>query len=355
MALHIGIFGGHQKSTAIAISDAKVLCCVTGKGLNLHSVQHLKVTNRLGLLLHSLAERLNLRPSGLREKTAKLVLALPGAMTKLEREVAESCLILNEWNDKSQYHIADDTWAGLIGGNLERRGICAFAGTGAAVFVGLGDFPGDKSYKIDGWGHILGDFGSGFQLALETFRFIGRALDQGHVPALFKDITSEEPRICGVDDVQRWFDQLYVIHRDDWRVKFASLASVATKAANRSVDPDKDAIRLVSKSAQDMADSIKIAIERFKPESMSLPIVFQGGMFEYSRLYREMVADALRQDYPNEVRMALFRPVVGAGLMACAEDFVLPSPSVCHQITESIQSLAPRERDHLVYPGSSRL
>lgn len=354
MELYIGVFGGHQKSTAVAIRDSAICCCVTGKGLNLHSIQHLKVTNRLGVLLTSLAEKLGLSHTALREQTTRLVLALPGAATKFEKEIAETCLLLNGWNNRSQYSIADDTWAGLIAGSLDRRGICVFAGTGAAVFVGLGDFPEDNTRKIDGWGHILGDFGSGFQLALEMFRLIGRLLDKGQSSPLFDDLLRAERSICGVEDLQRWFDQLYVVHRDDWRIRFAELAAVVTAAADRQEDADSDAVRLVNKAAEGIAESIGIAIERFAPVSLELPIVLQGGMFEYSCLYRHRVAEILRRKYPNEIVMASFRPVVGAGLMACAEDFILPPSELRQRVTESIGALSAGEQETLLYPSSSK-
>jgi N-acetylglucosamine kinase-like BadF-type ATPase len=162
MNLFIGISGGHQASTTIAIRDGTVVGCATGEGLNLHTVQPLKLASRLGALLENLADRVGIKPMALRDETAKLVLALPGAEISYGQELAGTCLLLIEWRDRSKFFIADDTWAGLIGG-LQRRGICAFAGTGAAVYVGQGEFVEDPNRKIDGWGHILGDYGSGYQ------------------------------------------------------------------------------------------------------------------------------------------------------------------------------------------------
>jgi hypothetical protein len=105
-------------------------------------------------------------------------------------------------------------------------------------------------------------------------------------------------------------------------------------------------------SAEEMAESIHLAIRRFSPESEEMHVVFQGGMFEHNGLYRRTVRENVGRRHNNEVSMALFRPVVGAGLMACADDFMLPSEPIQRKIKESIQRLPAQERDILVLPAS---
>ena len=352
MPLFLGISGGHQISTAIAVRDGVVLGCVKGDGLNLHTVPHLKLASRMGALLENLADRISLTPADLKAKTAKLVLAVPGAEIDYGQRLAEACLFLNNWTDRSQFFIADDTWAGLVGGALRRRGICAFAGTGAAVYVGLGEFKPNKRQKIDGWGHILGDYGSGYQLALKMFRFLGRALDRDKPSSLFAEILSEDPRIDTPDNIQHWFSQLYTLHTDDWVIRFARMAAVITRAANRPENPDDDACRFVVESAEEMVESIMLAVQRFAPESKELPIVFQGGMFEHNDLFRHTVTGRLREIHSSPVGMGVFRPVVGAALMACGNDSMLPDNPLRSNILDSIQALPAHERAMLAFPSA---
>lgn len=354
MSLFLGISGGHQISTAMAVHDGVVLGSVKGDGLNLHTVPHLKLASRMGALLENLADRISLTPAELKANTTKLVLAVPGAEIEYGQRLAEACLFLNNWTDRSQFFIADDTWAGLVGGALRRRGICAFAGTGAAVYVGLGEFTVNKRQKIDGWGHILGDYGSGYQLALKMFRFLGRSLDRDKLSPLFTEILKEDPRIATPDNIQHWFSQLYTVHTDDWVVRFARMAAVVTRAAAGSEDPDGDARRFVVESAEEMVESITLAIERFAPESRELPIVFQGGMFEHSDLFRRTVAERLKQKHSSPVGMGSFRPIVGAGLMACGGDSMVPDSPLRSNILSSIQALPANERALLAFPSVLR-
>ena len=353
MSLYIGISGGHNASTAVAVRDGQILGCVKGEGLNLHIVPHLKLASRTRALLENLADCISLKLTELKAQTVKLVLAVPGAEIDYGQRIAEACLFLNDWTDRSQIYIADDTWAGLIG-SLKKRGICAFAGTGAAVYVGLGEFKVSKRQKIDGWGHVLGDYGSGYQLALKMFRFLGRSLDRGKLSPLFEEILAEDPRIVNSDNIQHWFSQLYTLYTEDWVIRFARMAAVVTRAANRPANADPNARFFVIESAQEMAESVALAVERFKPESRDLPIVFQGGMFEHNDLFRQTVAGIVRQHHSNPVSMASFRPVIGAALMACADDNMMPDESLRTSIVNSIAALSEQERQLLTFPSTTK-
>jgi len=286
----IAISGGHQKSIGVGIVDDTIIACVVGKSMNLHTFEQVTVANRLGNLLDELAQKLNMRLSELVRQTEHLVLAVPGATTRHERKLASACLSLNGLTEK-QFSIVDDTWAGLIAGLQKPIGICAFAGTGAAVYVGLNEtnFPLTRETKIDGWGAILGDFGSGLQLAIDLLRTITRSLDRGEKSKLYEDLIKLEPGIAVFENLQMWFDDLFLKFPGEWRLRIAEASSVATSAADRPIDPDMVAIDLVKHAAECIAASIAIAYERFAPKTMDMDIVFQGGMFEFCRLYRETV------------------------------------------------------------------
>ncbi len=55
-------------------------------------------------------------------------------------------------------------WAAATGG---RPGVGAISGTGSNVF-GVG--PGGRAWRVGGWGHLLGDQGSGYWLGTESIR-----------------------------------------------------------------------------------------------------------------------------------------------------------------------------------------
>lgn len=352
---YIGINGGHSKSVAFAINDdLSTLEVVKSDSLNMHTYHIEQVLLRFENLINKLAIKAKVHPKELQNGTEKIVLSMPGAATPDEQALVKLCLSRAGWKELSKCIIVDDTWAGLVAGTASYIGTCAFAGTGASIYVneersGAGKFFFGKPHKIDGWGPTIGDFGSGFQLATDMFHLFNRELDNGNTPDLFYEVLKREPLIKELKNSQRWFDTLYIVSPRDWRIKFAQLAATATSAADLP-NPDPHAKILVETSAANMTESIKIALKRF-PKARDLPVVFQGGMFEYSNLYRELVLKAIKKITRHQVYLALLRPVVGAILLALGNLNRLPSQLSIKEIYRSILTKPEDERLLLLRPN----
>lgn len=347
--LFVGVSSGHTSSIAVAAEDSRIVGVTKDASLNRHNYSHADVTARLKTLLSELANHIGFASLGeLGDTASRLVVSLPGVTTKVDLEMAELCVRHAGWTEPS-FSVVDDTWAGLIGGMIRPKGICAFAGTGSSVFVNLGDFPPGKPYKLDGWGALLGDFGSGFRLSIRLFEQLGRALDQGITPPIFEDLLRHEPRLTELSNVQNWFDDLHYSSREDWRLQIAALAKVVTGAADKSA-PDPVALDLVREAAVDIGRTTQIGLERF--DAFDLPIVCQGGMFR-SKAFLKAYRDFLQGiEFTGKVAAAAYRPAIGALLMSVAGDAVTPSTSkadLIDRILKSVFELSADDQELLVF------
>jgi len=106
---------------------------------------------------------------------------------------------------------------------------------------------------------------------------------------------------------------------------------------------------LITRSAEEIATTVNIAIRQLQPDTRELPIVFQGGMFEHSPLYRKIVARCIRRMYPNPIKMAPYRTVLGAGLLAAATTEILPDRASLDMILQGITQRSSNEIDELSY------
>lgn len=347
----IAVNGGHTRSVACAIPvDLGAVEAVEGESLNFHTYPHQVITYRFDDLLDKLAHKVGVRLDDLRNRTERIALSMPGAGTTKDQALIEVCLLRPEWKDPNKYLILDDTWAGLVAGTSSSSGTCVFAGTGASIY--MNDIPQrkmnffGKPNKIDGWGPVIGDFGSGFQLTVDMFRLFNREFDKGNTPKLFWEVLRLEPDIGDIGNSQRWFDTLYIRYNYDWRIRFAKLASAATSAAD-STDPYPCAKALVEKAANDIIESIEIALGNF-PGAKVLPVVFQGGMFENSKLYRGVVSEKVEKLASGPVYLALFRPVVGALMLALGDSNVLTDQSKISDVHKTIKAMPQEERCLLI-------
>jgi N-acetylglucosamine kinase-like BadF-type ATPase len=317
--LRITLATGHTGSSALAMDDGfRAITAVQGLSFYLHAYPPDVVAFRAGELLSRLGSKLGLGLAELQRRTKGMVICVAGGAKRRDQEQVRDFLDNIHWKSApSHVTVVDDTWSGLVAGTTSYFGTCAFAGTGASVFVGLGKCPlTDHRGKFDGWGSIIGDFGSAFQLSVDLFRSLNRHYDKtGKAPPLFKKILEACPDIESIQNVQRWFDAVFISEPHEWRLRLATLARVVTAEADRpKPKADGDAVRLINSAARQMAKTLEIAILR-NPRARRYPVVFQGGMFEHSQRYRAVVLKRCRRLTSGGFALAKYRPIIGATLM----------------------------------------
>jgi N-acetylglucosamine kinase-like BadF-type ATPase len=326
MSYCIGISSGHRKTFAVAIcSDEVAEFARVDESLNFHNANSQTIVRTLRRIVEELVARLGgSQRELLNDPKNRIVLSLPGVSTEENRELGLYFLRTIGCQDNRVMRVVDETWSGLVAGLLQERGICAFAGSGASVFFGHEGFQLGKPHKLDGYGVILGDYGGGFRVAVHLLEEIGKTIDAEVKPLpLFAEVYEQlKPDLEKPEGLQAWFDSLFTgAKRDAWRQEVAKLAQVVTEAADRET-PDPTAKRIIEQAADEMAKTIKTGLRRFGDACQGLPITCQGGMFRFSKLYFERVQYLVANEEPrfpdNEVRKALYHPVVGAALMARA-------------------------------------
>ncbi len=335
--LAIGVNGGHLRSTAVAIflESGKIAGKVNGNCLNPHSVDESELFCRAENLASELIDEIRLSHSITCEDIESIVISLPGV--GLQREQDEASVVMRRAFGSKHVKVVDDTWAALFAVTQSAFGICAFAGCGASVCIALGEFIPKKEYKIDGWGPVIGDFGSGFQLVTRFFRNLGRELDEKGNSEFYDEIRTYSramnlyPELPALEFVQEWFDSFLDYHSAEWRAQFARLAEPVIKIADSTKNDtaSTQARDLVNSVAAELALSLRIAVRRH-PQivSQGLPLVLQGGVLRNSCFYQSAIKAQLSETF-SDIIVAKERPVIGALMMATEG---LLSPEAIHGI-----------------------
>jgi|GEM_PF-2801088 len=319
----LAVNGGHLRSTAIAaVVSSGEQTIVYGPPLNPHPLdpENFALFARSESLFQDLAHELGFSdPDDFAARVQLAVVALPGAGIRAEQDAYLG--VLREAFRLSRVHVVDDTWAALYAETRQPYGVCAFAGCGASVCIATGEFIAEKSNKIDGWGPVIGDFGSGFQIVTRLFRALGRSLDSGKEPHLYDEVRRHSRRLDLFPElpppkfVQRWFDEFVAYHTTEWRAQFARLAEPICGIADshsRSDSAAKAATSLLTSVAKEMARSLRIAANRggMQSSSRTLPLVLQGGVLRNSRTYQEALTAIVGHLFSNVI-IASGRPVDG--------------------------------------------
>ena len=227
-------------------------------------------------------------------KPARAAICLAGCRSAADRARLHQ-LARRAW-PKARVFIGNDLDSGLTAAfGLTRPGILVSNGTGSVV---VGRNVAGQVTRVGGWGHLLGDHGSGYWLALTGLRAAVRELDRTGQPSaalrrLLRRLKLKLP------------EQLV-----DW-ITGASKAEVARHAdiflrGNRG---------LLLQAASFLAMDAAAVARKLK---IDMPVVaLAGGMLRNQPMLRRWVAYRIRQTLPG-ARVKLWRGETATGALRLA-------------------------------------
>lgn len=304
----IGIDGGGTKTYCV-IGDAHgnlLAACAGGAG-NVKSRPWPQVAKTLVRLI-----RQALRLAGAEHAQLAVIAAgLGGVVQSRDRERIAG--LLRSHAGEALVRVYPDAENALAaGGNGSGSGIALVAGTGS---VAWGRTANGTEARSGGWGHVLGDEGSGYDIGRRALAAVIRAHDGRGEPTALTPILLGHLALAS----PRQFIELYY-ERAGVRTDIASLAVPALQAA-REGDP---IARAIAETAADeltqLARGVSGQLDRSGGLKAGDPLVLSGGLFG-SEWFAALTEAKLRRALPTLRAARLpMPPVTGAylrGLHAC--------------------------------------
>lgn len=200
------------------------------------------------------------------------------ALTSAEEDAADLARLLPF---EAAVRLTHDSVTSFLGALGHRPGAVIAAGTGVVTLA-----VGPRGLaRVDGWGYIMGDAGSGYWIGREALDAVMRAYD------------GRGPGTSLAEKVREWWpdlEQAYVqLQADPDRVRV--VASLARAVADAS-ETDEVAAAISQRAGRELAHSAAVALGRVGAEA---PIVATtGGVFSSSRIV-DAFGDALRSALPD--------------------------------------------------------
>ncbi|MFD5224094.1 N-acetylglucosamine kinase [Microbacterium sp. NPDC058342] len=211
-----------------------------------------------------------------------------------ERAEAEALLGHPDLTGVRRVVVTHDSVTSFLGVLGDRNGAVIAAGTGV-VTLGVGPA---HSTRVDGWGHIMGDAGSGYWIGRAALDAVMRAFD-GRGPATALTAAVQE----------RWPDLASAyssLQASEDRVR--TVASFAAPTASFAAAGDDVAARICREAAAELALATTTALHVVDaPADAAIGAI--GGVFG-SDLIRSSFDEAVRAERPD----ARFLPPIGSGL-----------------------------------------
>lgn len=246
------------------------------------------------------ASRQALESAGIeQEHLAGAVLAIAGTDTAaITASVAERA-------DRSWLVVNDvvGAWATATGAG---PGVAAISGTGSNVF-GVG--PDGRSWRSGGWGHVLGDEGSGYWLGVHA---IHAALADRDASGPATVLTQIAPAFFGLASPEELAAHVY-----SKPMTKGELAAFAAEAGRAAEDGDEVAVALYARAAADLAAQILAVIEQTGLEG-SFPVGLIGSAYKAGEIFTEPLGRSVAEQAPGARLEHVEMPPVGGSVLLAA-------------------------------------
>src|SRR2546425_4661503 len=234
----LGIDAGGTKTVCLLADEGgKVLSEGRGPGANLHAAGELEVEKVLHEVMEDALGDRDITP-------AAICLGIAGVDRDDEARTVRA--IMRRIGHKSRVLVVNDALIALVAGAKDAPGIVIIAGTGSIVY---GRNAGGQAARAGGWGHMIGDEGSGYWIGKEAVAAVMRAADgRGPVTRLTEGILGH----FGAEDVSGLPRIVY--ERDEPRQRVAALGPIVQSAAAAG---DAVATRILEAAADELALSAR--------------------------------------------------------------------------------------------------
>ncbi len=180
------------------------------------------------------------------------------------------------------FTIVNDAVLGRMARLKGRDGIYVICGTGS---VCLGYFNG-VDYRIGGYGHLLGDEGSGYWLSILTYKHLTAQMDQG-LAKEDMDIFTQE--LLAFLHVENPYDAV----RDVYEKSKGEIAAISYFLNRRAQLNDPVAIAIYDKGAEAIAKQVLQLVQRIPQQPTRIPLALAGGIVENSDYLVKNIMDYL--------------------------------------------------------------
>jgi N-acetylglucosamine kinase-like BadF-type ATPase len=297
----IGIDGGGTKTLgAIAGADAKTLAQHEVASTNPHSNPLDTVSDRLGDLVGKLLASVGGKP----DDVDCICLGMAGVDRPEDKPLIEK-MIAKVLPDTKCVAVNDGVIA-LVAGALKPFGIIAISGTGSIAF-GMNE-AGERA-RAGGWGHILGDEGSGYVIGLRGMRAVCRAHDGRTPPTKLSDVILAH---FGFDRAQQLLGWVRDIQGN--KAEIGSLSRLVYEAHEQG---DPIATAIINEEAADLAGQVEAVARKLFAGRGGYNIVVGGGNLRKSNTYFGIFQEKVAVLLPGiEVIRPGREPVEGAVIYA---------------------------------------
>lgn len=279
----IGIDGGGTKTLLkMAGIDGKLIACHECGPSNINSAERGAVREVLSKLIYEGVDKAGMRL----DDCLCLCIGAAGAGREKDRKIIEN--IIRDTGFTGRLVVTDDIHTAFYGGVGGNEGIIAISGTGSVCF---GKNSRGESHRAGGWGHIIGDEGSGYYIGREVLTAVIRSYDGRQGYTELTDLVLEHLNLKSPEDLVE-----YVYRSGAGKREISSLAAIAAKACALG---DFAAEQILKNAAKELFHCAGVVIEKLGFMNKSTTMALGGSVLVKDAYVRNEFSRLIGEAYPN--------------------------------------------------------
>lgn len=290
MKYYLGIDGGGTRTTA-AVSDenGNIRFKAVGKSINFYSVEMEKARENLKNVINDIYKNIG---------EIEFESAFIGC-SALDNEASNETItaLCDGVIRAKKIGMNSDVYVALASSGEDKCRIVAICGTGSIV-TGI-----DENCNIKtkgGWGHIFGDEGSAYSIAVNALKASAMLYDEGNITPLVKK--AEE--FFGVEDLRAAIDKIYSPETTK-----DILAGFSTKVGEIA-EEDFVAKTVIVNEAHFFSKTVLALLNEMKNCTL---LSLYGGVFQNNELFRKSFIDDIKEFHSDlKIEMLTLPPEEGA-------------------------------------------
>lgn len=279
---YLGIDGGGTRTTAV-VTDEKgnIITKKTGRTINFYSVGNETARNNLSDLMNEITAE-----TGITSFSSAFI-----GCSALDCEADEETtdMLCKGVINAEKIKMHSDVYIALKSVKGAKFPCVAICGTGSIAAAEDND---GSIHVSGGWGHILGDEGSAYAIAVNALKICCQMCDKGEKTPLL-DSANE---FFGTDDFRKAIDIIY--SPDMTKDRLARFASVLDES-------DETVSEIIKNEARRFAVTVATLLKKVKQCDV---LGLYGGVFQNNSLFREKFTESIRKDFSEIIIQLIATP-----------------------------------------------
>ena len=213
---------------------------------------------------------------------AALCCGLAGAGRPHERDAVRIALTLEHLADR--VGVVGDAEAAMADAFPKGTGVLVVAGTGSIAWTRTAD---GEAVRVGGWGQLLGDEGSGYDIALNGLRAVARAADGRMSHTALTAVLLAAAGLSEPDDLIAW-------SAGATKAQVAALAPSVLSCASRE---DEAAVAIRERAVAALVQLTVAAAQRAGDDALTVALT--GGLIAGNGPLRSYVCEAIGEHLPR--------------------------------------------------------